>query len=98
MKPRWTNLPYSHYILIEGNGLLDISAIGFEPVDLQFLQYQLVYQVGWLDWLDWLVGWLVGLVGGFRWCLFVTFRRVFRVFPSDSEISEGLPPKMHACR
>ena len=63
MKPRWTNLPYSHYILIEGNGLLDISAIGFEPVDLQFLQYQLAYQVGWL------VGWIG------RWfslCIFVT--------------------------
>ena len=89
VKPRWTNLPYSHYILIEGNGLLDISAIGFEPVDLQFLQYQLAYQVGWL------VGWLVGWIGWwFSLCIFVTESRFFVLFIRFSFRSPE--PKMHA--
>lgn len=92
VKPRWTNLPYSHYILIEGNGLLDISAIGFEPVDLQFLQYQLAYQVGWLVGLVGWMDWLVVFVGVYS-LLFVEF---FVFFFQIQKFQKAGAPKMHA--
>ena len=45
VQPRYANLQYIHYVFIEGHGLLNISAIGYEPVDLQSLEFVFGYQV-----------------------------------------------------